>query len=62
MLRIIGPLRMQQRVESREGKRRKGQRMATIEPVFGSVLNYFGMSRSNAKGKQAAHKMMLNLL
>ncbi len=33
--------------------------MATVEPVFGSLLNYYGMKRSNAKGKQAAHKFML---
>jgi transposase len=50
---------MQERVESKEGKRMKGQRMATVEPVFGSLLNYYGMKRSNAKGKQAAHKFML---
>jgi len=62
MLRIIGPLRMQERVESKEGKRMKGQRMATVEPVFGSLLNYYGMKRVNAKGKQSAHKFMLNLL
>ena len=54
--------RMQERVESKEGKRMKGQRMATVEPVFGSLLNYYGMKRSNAKGKQAAHKFMLDLL
>jgi transposase len=51
--------RMQERVESKEGKRMKGQRMATVEPVFGSLLNYYGMKRNNAKGKQAAHKFML---
>ncbi len=33
--------------------------MSTVEPVFGSLLNYYGMKRSNAKGKGAAHKMML---
>ena len=33
--------------------------MSTVEPVFGSLLNYYGMKRSNAKGKQAAHKFML---
>lgn len=53
---------MQERVESREGKRMKSRRMATVEPVFGSLLNYCGMRRANAKGKQAAHKFMLNLL
>jgi transposase len=50
---------MQERVESREGKSMKSRRMATVEPVFGSLLNYYGMRRSNAKGKQAAHKFML---
>ena len=59
MLRIIGPLRMQERVESKEGKKMVGRRMSTVEPVFGSLLNYYGMKRSNAKGKGAAHKMML---
>jgi transposase len=51
--------RMQERVESKEGKKMIGRRMATVEPVFGSLLNYYGMKRSNAKGKPAAHKMML---
>jgi hypothetical protein len=51
--------RMQERVESKEGKKMIGRRMSTIEPVFGSLLNYYGMKRSSAKGKQAAHKIML---
>ncbi len=51
--------RMQERVESKEGKKMIGPRMATVEPVFGSLLNYYGMKRVNAKGKQAAHKFML---
>jgi hypothetical protein len=51
--------RMQERLESRQGKRMKKRRMASVEPVFGSLINYFGMWRSNARGKQAAHKMML---
>jgi hypothetical protein len=50
---------MQERVESSEGKNMKRRRMATVELVFGSLLNYYCMKRSNAKGKQAAHKMML---
>src|SRR5918993_310447 len=50
---------MQERIESQEGKRMKGLRMATVEPVFGSLLDYYGMKRANAKGKQAAHKFML---
>jgi hypothetical protein len=53
---------MQERIESKEGKKMTGRRMATVAPVFGSLLNYYGMKRVNAKGKQAAHKFMLNLL
>ena len=51
--------RMQERIESKEGKSMKRRRMATVEPVFGSLLNYYGMKRANAKGKQAAQKRML---
>jgi hypothetical protein len=54
--------RMQERIESKEGKKMKRRRMATVEAVFGSLLNYYGMKRANMKGKQAAQKMMLNLL
>ena len=50
---------MQERVESSEGKSMKRRRMATVEPVFGSLLNYYGMKRANAKGRQVAHKFML---
>jgi hypothetical protein len=41
------------------GKRMKKLRMSTVEPVFGSLINYFGLKRINAKGKVAAHKCML---
>jgi hypothetical protein len=51
--------RMQERIESSEGKSMKRRRMATVEPVFGSLLNYYGMKRANARGKQSAHKIML---
>jgi hypothetical protein len=51
--------RMQERLESRRGKYMKKRRMATVEPVFGTLLNFYGMRRVNAKGKLAAHKMML---
>jgi hypothetical protein len=49
---------MQERLESGQGKHMKRRRMATVEPVFGSLMNYFGMW-ANARGKLAAHKMML---
>ncbi len=52
-------IRMQQRLESRQGAKMKRARMATVEPVFGSLINYFGMRRVNTKGRVAAHKIML---
>jgi hypothetical protein len=51
--------RMQQRLESREGRKLKKRRQSTVEPVFGSLLNYFGMRRARARGKTGAHKIML---
>jgi hypothetical protein len=30
-----------------------------VEPVFGSLLNYFGMKKASARGKDAAHKITL---
>lgn len=51
--------RMEQRLKSPMGQRMKRLRMSTVEPVFGSLINYFGLRRINAKGKNAAHKCML---
>ena len=51
--------RMLQRLESVRGKQMKKLRSSTVEPVLGSLLNYFGMRRSNARGQGAAHKRML---
>ena len=51
--------RMEKRLESSLGRRMKRLRMSTVEPVFGSLLNYFGLRRINAKGKKAAHKCMV---
>jgi hypothetical protein len=51
--------RMQARLDSPQGQRMKKRRRATVEPVFGSLLNYYGMRRVNTKGREAAHKVML---
>ncbi|MEK6482489.1 transposase [Catalinimonas sp. 4WD22] len=51
--------RMGSRLTSSLGQRMKKLRMSTVEPVFGSLINYFGLKRINAKGKVAAHKCML---
>ena len=50
--------RMEARLSSAKGKRLKRRRNAVVEPVFGSLLNYFGMHRTPGKGKTGAHKRM----
>ena len=34
-------------------------RQGTVEPVFGTLINYYGMSKVGVKGKAGAHKVML---
>jgi transposase len=50
---------MQRRVESPKGKQMKSLRSSTVEPVFGSLINYTGLNRINAKGLKQANKCML---
>jgi len=50
---------MQRRVESPKGKQMKSLRSSTVEPVFGSLVNYTGLRRINTKGLKQANKGML---
>ncbi len=50
---------MQQRVGSVKGKQMKSLRSSTVEPVFGSLINYTGLKRINTKGLRQANKCML---
>ncbi len=50
---------MQQRVDSKKGKRMKLLRSSTVEPVLGSLINYTGLKRINTKGLKQANKCML---
>jgi hypothetical protein len=34
-------------------------RQSTVEPVFGSLINYYGMRKVNTMGIDLAHKSML---
>ena len=34
-------------------------RQRTVEPVFGGLLQHYGMRRVNTKGRSSAHKTML---
>jgi transposase len=48
-----------ERVRTKEGRRMKKLRSSTVEPVFGSLINYNGMKQVNAKGIEAANKAVL---
>jgi hypothetical protein len=48
-----------ERQQSRKGKRMRRIRQSTVEPVFGSLIHYYGMSKVGVKGKAGAHKVML---
>ena len=37
----------------------KRLRQSTVEPVFGSLVQYYGLNKINVLGKQGAHKNML---
>jgi hypothetical protein len=47
------------RQQSRRGKRMKRLRQRTVEPVLGSLVEYYGMRKVNVRGKAGAHKVML---
>jgi hypothetical protein len=47
------------RVYSKKGSFMKKKRQSTIEPVFGSLINYYGMRKVNTKGIKQADKIML---
>lgn len=42
-----------------QNKRHKSQRMATVEPVFGTLINFLGMRKVNTRGQSGANKCML---
>ena len=50
---------MKRRVESHKGKQMKSLRSSTVEPVFGSLINYTGLNRINPKGLEQANKCVL---
>ena len=47
------------RQQSRQGQRMRRLRQRTIGPVFGSLLQHYGLRRVNTRGHSSAHKMML---
>ncbi len=47
------------RLNSRWGRRMKGLRQATVEPVLGTLLDFLGLRKINTRGLKLAHKGML---
>jgi hypothetical protein len=48
-----------ERQQTRRGKCMKRLRQSTVEPVFGSLIYYYGMRKVGVRGKAGAHKVML---
>jgi len=51
--------RMEDRMQGKIGKRMRKVRQSTVEPVFGTLINFLGMRKINTRGIQHAHKCML---
>jgi hypothetical protein len=47
------------RQHSKRGKQMKKLRQSTVEPVFGSLVQHYGLRRISVLGKSGAHKVML---
>ncbi len=47
------------RLNSRHGRIMKGRRQSTVEPVFGTLINFRGMRKVNTRGIKNANKVML---
>jgi len=51
--------RMLKKLKTRKGKELYLKRMHTVEPVFGSLQQYYGLRRMNVRGRNNANKVML---
>lgn len=47
------------RQRSPQGQYMRRVRQRTVEPVFGNLLQHYGLRRVGTKGRTAAHKVML---
>lgn len=47
------------RIKSKRGKRMKGIRQSTVEPVFGTLTQFMGLRKINTRGISNANKVML---
>ena len=47
------------RLKTQRGKQLKSKRQSTVEPVFGSLTQFFGLRKVNTIGIKQANKAML---
>jgi hypothetical protein len=47
------------RVNSKQGRYMKKKRQCTVEPVFGNLINFMGLSKINTIGIKQANKVMI---
>ncbi|MGI4751717.1 MAG: transposase, partial [Janthinobacterium lividum] len=47
------------RQQSKRGRQMKKLRQSTVEPIFGSLTQYYGLNKIGVLGKAGAHKVML---
>jgi len=47
------------RLKTRYGRKMKGLRQSTVEPVLGTLINFMGLRKINTRGIKQAHKVML---
>ncbi|MGA9649850.1 IS1182 family transposase [Pedobacter sp.] len=52
-------LRAYSRQQTKRGKQMKKLRQSTVEPVFGSLTQFYGLRKIGVLGKLGAHKVML---
>jgi hypothetical protein len=52
-------LRAYARQQSRQGRCMRRLRQGTVEPIFGSLIHYYGLRKIGVRGKAGAHKVML---
>lgn len=48
-----------ERARSKKGRYYKTLRQSTVEPVFGTLINFLGMRKINTRGIESANKVML---
>ena len=59
ILYFLDYVRAIKRVNSSQGRNMKKKRQSTVEPVFGTLINFMGMRKVNTIGIKQANKTML---